>query len=94
MSMLGLVGGYIVMFLMAFPSEIVMDRNLQLMYASVVAIQGLPNINGCPPNYDFSCKTRKYVGKSHESTDTTTLSTTPSGLMVDLSSISKMVGYA
>ena len=37
-SRLGLAGGYKFIFLMARPSKIVMDPNLQLMYAFVVAI--------------------------------------------------------
>ena len=39
-----------------------MDPNLQLMYAYVVAILGLPKINGCPPNYDIGLKTTKSAG--------------------------------
>ena len=92
MSRLGLAREYKVRFLMALPSEIVMEHDLHLMYASVVAIHSLPKINRCPPSYDLGCKTTKYVGYSHESTETTTSSTTPYGLMVDLSDISRIVG--
>ena len=80
------------MFLMVLPSEIVMDLDLQLMYASVVASHGLPKINGCLPSCELGCKTTKSAGYSHESTETTTSSTTPSLMQVDLSAISSMVG--
>ena len=62
------------------------------MQAYVVANQGLPKINGCPPNCDLGCKTKKLVGYSHESTKMMRSSNIPSGLIVDLSSSSKMVG--
>ena len=62
------------------------------MYASIVAIHGLPKINGCPPSCDLGYKTTKPVGYSHESTETSRSSTIHSGLIVDLSSISSMVG--
>ena len=68
------------------------DRDQQPMQASVVAIQGLPRISGCPPSYDLGCKTKKSAGYSHESTEATRSSNIPSGLIVDLSTSSRMVG--
>ena len=62
------------------------------MQASAMANQGLPRINGCPPSCDFGCNTKKSAGYSHESTEMTRSSRIPSGLMVDLSTNSKMVG--
>ena len=73
-------------------SDIVMDPDRQLMQASAVANQGLPRINGCPPNCDLGCNTKKSAGYSHESTEMTRSSRIPSGLMVDLSANSKIVG--
>ena len=62
-----------------------MSPNLQLIKASIVANQGLPNINGCPPNLYFRCKTVKYTGYSQESKETIISSNTPYGFNVDVS---------
>ena len=62
------------------------------MQASVVANQGLPRISGCPPSYELGCKTKKSTRYSHESTETMRSSKIPSGLIVDLSASSRMVG--
>ena len=53
------------------PSDMVIDTDRQLMQASTMDNQGLLRINGCTPSYDFSCKTKKSVGYSHESTEMT-----------------------
>ena len=81
-----------VIFFMENPSEIVMDPNLQLIQASVVASHGLPRINGCPPSYDLGYKTKNCVGYYHESIETTNSSKIHYGLILDLSTISNMVG--
>ena len=49
-SEMGLYGGYKVKLLVSVPSNIVIDLDLQLIYASDFANHGLPIINGCPPN--------------------------------------------
>ena len=79
-------------FLVSVPSDMVIDLDRQLMQALVVANQGLPRINGCPPSYDLGCKTNKLAGYSQESTEMMRSSKIPSGLMVDLLANSKMVG--
>ena len=70
----------------------VIDPDQLLMQASAVANKGLPRISWCPPSYDLGFKTKKSVGYSHESTETTMSSNIPSGLIVDLSASSRMVG--
>jgi len=55
------------------------------MYASIVANQGLPSIIEYPTMFDLILKTMKSIGYSHESTSTSTSSTTPYGIMIDLS---------
>ena len=44
------------------------------------------------PSYDLECKKTKSAGYSHESMETTRSSKIPYGLIVDMSSISNMVG--
>ena len=79
-------------FFISVPSDMVIDLDRQLMQASAIASQGLPRINGCPPSYDLGCKTKKSVGYCLESNELTRSSKIPSGLIVDLSASSKMVG--
>jgi hypothetical protein len=62
------------------------------MKASVVASHGHPRIRGWPPRLDLGCNMKKYVGYSHESTEITKSSITPSGLMVERSANSRTVG--
>ena len=70
----------------------VIDPNRQLMQASVVASQGIHRISECPPSCDLGYKTKKLVGYSHNSTKPTRSSKIPSGLIVDMSANSRMVG--
>ena len=79
-------------FFISVPYDMVIDPDRQLMQASVVANQGLPRINGCPPRCDLRCKTKKLARYSQESTEITRSSKIPSGLIVDLFPSSKMVG--
>ena len=79
-------------FLVSMPLDMVMDLDRQLMQASAVANQCLPRINGCPPSYDFGCKTKKSAGYSHESTEMMRSSRIYLVLMVYRSTISKTVG--
>ena len=72
----------------------VIDPNRQLMQASAMANQGLLRISGCPSSCDLGCKTKKSIGYSHESTETKRSSNIPSGLIVDLSASSRMVGVS
>ena len=69
-----------------------MSPALHLTNASTVAIHGLPNTTGCPLDADLGYKTKKSMGYSHESRDTISSSNTPSGLILDRSASSSMVG--
>jgi hypothetical protein len=57
-----------------------------------VANHGHPRIRGWPPRLDLGCNTTKSAGYSHESTEITKSSITPSGLMVERSTNSRTVG--
>jgi hypothetical protein len=70
----------------------VMELDIQPMKASTVANHGRPRIRGWPPRLVLGCKMTKSVGYSHESTKMTKSSITPSGLMVEQSTNSKIVG--
>ena len=90
--MIDFAGGYIVNLFVEFPSEIYMSPDLQLIKASVVANQGLPNMSGCPPRLFFGVKIMKSIGYSQESKDTYMSSNTPSGLITDLLANCNSVG--
>jgi hypothetical protein len=69
-----------------------MEPDLQPMKASAIANHGHPRIRGWPPRWDLGCKMTKSAGYSHESTEMTKSSITPSGLMVERSTNSRIVG--
>ena len=79
-------------FFVSVQYDMVIDPDRQLMQESFVANQGIPRISGCPPRCDLGCKTKKSTGYSQESTKMMRSSKILSGLMVDLSACSKMVG--
>ena len=79
-----LAGGYRVYFFVEFPSKIYMSPDLQLMKASTVASQSLPNISGCPPRLSLRVMIMKSIGYSQEYKDTNTYSNTPSCLITNL----------
>jgi hypothetical protein len=60
-----------------------MEPDMQPMKASIVANHGHPRIRGWPPKQVLGCKTTKSAGYSHESTEMTKSSITPSGLIVE-----------
>jgi hypothetical protein len=53
------------------------------MKVSAIANHGHPRIKGWPPRLDLGCNMTKSAGYSHESTEITKSSITPSGLMVE-----------
>ena len=61
-----------------------MSPDLQLMKASVVANQGLPNIIGCPHRSFLGVRIMKSTGYSQEYKDTRMSSNTLSSLITDL----------
>jgi hypothetical protein len=65
---------------------------LQLIYASIVASQGIPRMRGYPLNFDFVCNTMESVGYYHDLIETITSSQNPSGFIVDLYAIWNIVG--
>jgi len=69
-----------------------MSLDLQLIKASVVACQGLPNMSGCPPRLFLGVKIMKSTGYSQESKDIEISSNTPYGLINDLSASYSDVG--
>jgi hypothetical protein len=62
------------------------------MKVSTVANHGRPRIRGWPPRLDLGCNMTKSIGYSHESIEITKSSITPSGLMVERSTNSRIVG--
>ena len=70
----------------------VMEPDMQPMKPSTVANHGHPRIRGWPLRRDLGCKKTKSAGYSHESTEINKSSITPSGLMVEKSTNSKIVG--
>lgn len=81
----GWTGGYNTSFYVRYPFWIVKLPSLQLMYASIVANQGLPKMRGHPLKLVLGWTKRKYVGYSQESMVTITTSINPSGATVDMS---------
>lgn len=48
--------------------DMVILLDLQPMYVSAIANQGLHKFKGWFPKWDFGCKNKKSAGYSHEST--------------------------
>jgi len=57
-------------FFVELTSEIYMSPDLQLIKASAMANQGLPNMSGCPPILFLGVKIMKSTGYSQESKET------------------------
>ncbi len=83
--MISFAGGYRVNFFVELRLEIYMSPDLQLIKASAMANQGLPNMSGCPPRLFLGVKILKSTGHSQESKDTEISYSTPSGLITNLS---------
>ena len=69
-----------------------MVPDLQPMKAFAVAIQGLPRTMGCPPDVDLGCRINRLTRYSQDTMDNVSLSSTPSGFILDLSANSSIVG--
>ena len=74
------------------PLEIVISPSLHPIKAFAVANHGLPKMIGCPLEGSFDSMTIKSTGYSHEATDTTMSSRTPTGFTVVRSASSRMEG--
>jgi len=60
-----------------------MEPNLQPIKASTISNHGYPRIRGCPPRQVLGFQMIKSAGYSHETTEMTKSSITPSVLMVE-----------
>jgi len=69
-----------------------MSLDLQLMKASFISSQGLPNMSGCPHRLFLAIKIIKSIGYSQESKDTEISSNMPFSLITDLSTNYSNVG--
>ena len=67
-------------------------HDLQLIKVSVVSNYDLLNIKGCLPRFYFGRKENKFLGYSHESSETVISSNTPLCLILDLSTSSSTMG--
>ena len=74
------------------PLEIVISPSLHPIKSFAVANHGLPKIIGCPLEESFDSTTIKSTGYSHEDTNTTMPSRTPTGFTVVQSASSRMEG--
>jgi hypothetical protein len=83
-GILGLAGGYMMRFFVAFPLEIVMLPVQHPMYAFAIVSQGIPNVNGCPSSLLLRLITMKSTGYSQESTEIAKSCNVSTGLTTDL----------
>ena len=88
---LGLAGGYMIRFFVAFPLAIVMLHVRHPMYASAIASHGRPNINECPSSLLLGLITRKSTGYSQESNEIAMSCNVLTGLTIDLSTNSNII---
>ena len=79
-SVIGCAGGYEISLCVDNPLEIVISPSLHPIKAFAVANHGLPKIIVCPLEVSFDSTTINLTGYSHEATDTTISSRTPTGI--------------
>jgi hypothetical protein len=82
---LRLAGGYKMRFFVIPPLAIVILLVRHPMYASAIASQGLPSINGCPSSLLLGLMMRKSVGYSQESMEMDISCNVPTGRTTDRS---------